>query len=109
MSKDDKMGNKTVDQHLTKIHDVLRELTMDELRQLVSEFKSHELGDTPTYFSCGADRAEFDFEDDETALAFAHQLARKMCFFGFDVGELLQVSDADGEVLAKIPLQRPLH
>lgn len=111
MSKkqDDKMGNETVDQDLMKIHDALRELTTAELRQLVLESKSNELADAPTYFSCGADRAEFDFKDDESALAFAHQLARKMCFFGFDVGEVLQVSDAGGEVLATIPLERPLH
>lgn len=62
--RDDKKRDETDDQALRKIHAALRELTIDEMRQLVSEFKTHGLGDAPTYFSCGADRAEFDFEDD---------------------------------------------
>lgn len=62
-----------------------------------------------TYFTCGVHRAELDFKDEATAIAFAQQMARKMTFWGFDVGVLLTVADSNGEVIATMRVKRPMH
>jgi hypothetical protein len=52
-----------------------------------------------TYFSCGVHRAELEFRDEATAIAFAQQMART----------LLEVANGNGDVLARMRVTRPLH
>jgi hypothetical protein len=61
------------------------------------------------YLNHGVDTAEYEFDSNESAVAFGRTIARQMAYHGYGPGSILQVCDEYGDIIARIPILPPLH